>query len=298
MRRIPWDVLLTLLAGLGAGLGYSWVISPHSITDAAPNALRAEFQDHYRSAIAAAYAATGNLPRARARLSLLGDADPVEALNAQAQRVRASTGSGEQLENADQLAALASVMDEDEEGAPVATPTIGVIASGDEPLTSTSQAGLSLTEIPFMETGTPEAIETPESLETQPAATESVATPRPTRTETPPPGEPFALAGQESVCDPNLPDGLLQVLVVSSSRRQLAGVEILVTWDGGQEQFFTGLKPELGNGYADYVMTAGTTYTVQLGRGSDVAQDVTPPECQTPDGQTFYGSIKLTFQQP
>ena len=82
------------------------------------------------------------------------------------------------------------------------------------------------------------------------------------------------------------------------TRRQLAGVEIVVTWDGGKEQFFTGLKPELGNGYADYMMTPDATYTVQLARGSDVALGITPTTCQRPNGETFVGGIKLTFQQP
>jgi hypothetical protein len=130
----------------------------------------------------------------------------------------------------------------------------------------------------------------------QPTVIES--TPRPTSTFTPEPGKPFTLAGQETVCDTNLPDGLLQVFVLNRSRRQLAGTEIVITWDGGQEQFFTGLKPELGNGYADYRMTPDTTYTVQLARGSDVALGITAPTCQTPDGATFLGGIKLTFQQP
>ena len=95
MKRIPWDILLALLAGLGLGLVYSWAISPPRIVDAQPAALRADFKDQYRSVIAAAYAATGNLPRAQARLSLLGDPDPIEALNAQAQRMLATGGQVE-----------------------------------------------------------------------------------------------------------------------------------------------------------------------------------------------------------
>jgi hypothetical protein len=87
-------------------------------------------------------------------------------------------------------------------------------------------------------------------------------------------------------------------MVINRSSRQLPGVEIVIHWDGGTEQFFTGLKPELGNGYADYLMTPDITYTVQLARGSDVARGVAAPTCQSPDGATFLGSIKLTFQQP
>ena len=144
---------------------------------------------------------------------------------------------------------------------------------------------------------TPEFIETQTiPIETQPAVLES--TPRATPTPTSTPGKPFTLTGQENLCDPNLPNGLLQVLVLNRSRRQLPGVEIVISWNGGKEQFFTGLKPELGNGYADYLMTPDTTYTVQLARGSDVALGITAPTCQSPDGATFLGSIKLTFQQP
>ena len=89
MRRIPWDIILALLAGLGLGLVYAWMIAPLRVTASDPLTLRADFKESYRSAIAAAYAATGNLPRAQARLSLLKDPDPIEALNAQAQRMMA-----------------------------------------------------------------------------------------------------------------------------------------------------------------------------------------------------------------
>jgi hypothetical protein len=88
------------------------------------------------------------------------------------------------------------------------------------------------------------------------------------------------------------------VFVLNSNRRQLAGVEIVITWDGGKEQFFTGLKPELGNGYADYLMTPDITYAIQLTRGSDVALGIVAPTCQTASGETFFGSVKLTFQKP
>ena len=293
MRRIPWDVLLALLAGLGLGLVYSWIISPARIIDAQPFALRADFKDQYRSVIAAAYNATGNLPRAKARLSLLGDSDPVEALNAQAQRMRAGEASGvggEQFEHPDQVAALALALDGDHGDAALATPTAEFANNSDE--ISTVTLPPPPPDVPIVLT------ETPEVSETQPTVTIGAPTPRPTRTAIPTLGAPFALTGQESICDSNLPDGLLQVLVLNSNRRQLAGVEIIVTWDGGKEQFFTGLKPELGNGYADYIMTADITYAIQLARGSDVAVGIVAPTCQAVNGEAFFGGVKLTFQQP
>ncbi len=291
MNRIPWTVLLALLIGVGLGLVYSWVISPLQVVDAAPIALRADFKDQYRSAIAAAYAANSDLTRAQARLSLLNDSDPVEALNAQAQRMLAT---GQSFEEADQVAALASALDQNGSSLPAATQTpMAETAEGTaNPATATIPPA---SEIPLPFTETP-LIETAQVIETQ--ATSVSSTPRPTRTAIPTLGSPFALTGQESICDSNLPDGLLQVLVLSSNRRQMPGMEILITWEGGAENFFTGFKPELGNGYADYVMTPDVTYTVQLRLGSDIASGLTTPTCQTPDGATYFGGIKLTFQQP
>ena len=48
----------------------------------------------------------------------------------------------------------------------------------------------------------------------------------------------------------------------------MPGVKIIVSWDGGEEQFFAGLKPELSNCYADYIMTPEMEYTIQLAIGS------------------------------
>jgi hypothetical protein len=283
MRRLPWDILLALLAGLGLGLVYSWVISPARVTDAEPLALRADFKDHYRSAIAAAYAATGNLPRAQARLSLLGDADPIEALNAQAQRMLAS---GQSIEEADQAAGLASALDQGItlEFTPTPIPQIA------DTILLTSTPPPDPSDVPL------EVTETAQPIETQ--ATINASNPRPTRTPVPTLGAPYTLTGQETVCDPNLPDGLLQVIVFDSRRRQLAGAKIMITWNAGAEEFFTGLKPELGNGYADFIMDPNTIYTVQLGAGSDIASGLTASTCQTSDGESFLGGLKLTFQQP
>jgi hypothetical protein len=285
MRRIPWDILLALVAGIGLGLVYSWVISPLRVLNAEPTTLRADFKDQYRSVIAAAYAATGNLPRAQARLSLLGDANSVEALNGQAQRMQANNQS---FERADQVAALALALNESTRGAPVLSPTIEIADQSDNIVTATLPP--SLTDLPLELTETPPRIETPTIV--------IESTPRPTSTSTPMPGKPFALTGQETICDANLPAGLLQVVVLNSNRRQIAGVEIEITWESGEEQFFTGLKPELGNGYADYTMAPDITYSIQLTRGSDVALGITAPTCQSSTNESFLGGIKLTFQQP
>jgi len=285
MKHIPWDILLALFAGLALGLAYSWVISPLRVTNADPTALRADFKEDFRSAIAAAYAATGDLPRAQVRLALLKDPDPMDALNAQSQRMRADSDS---FQEADEVAALAVALENGSGDIPTAIIATEVVQQVEDFFTETVLPPPP--DVPLVLT------ETPQTIETQPDVI--AATARATQTPVPTLGAPFTLTGQDNVCDTNLPDGLLQVIVLNSNRRQIGGAKIIITWEGGEEQFFTGLKPELGNGYADYMMTPNVTYTIQLASGSDIAAGLTTPTCQAQSGETFFGGIKLTFQQP
>ncbi len=291
MRRVPWAILLALFAGLGLGVVYSWMIAPRGAVDTKPTVLRADFKDQYRGAIAASFAATGNLPRAQARLSLIGDPDSIEALNSQAQRMIAS---GE-FTQADQLAALALALENGYASFSVPTPTLESLDNVSVEPSITLPPPPPSEDLPFQFTETPELVETP-IVETQ--AVVDNPTPRPTRTLIPTVGAPFALIAQDTVCDTNFPDGLLQVIVFNSRRRQVAGAKIIIAWENGQEEFFTGLKPEIGNGYADFSMSPNVTYALRLAAGSDIAAGLVAPTCQTPGGEDFLGGVKLTFQQP
>ncbi|HKI55362.1 MAG TPA: hypothetical protein VJ987_14650 [Anaerolineales bacterium] len=295
MKRFPWDILLALLLGVGLGLAYAWIIAPQQLTDSTPATLRTDFKDQFRAAIAASYNSTSNLPRAQARLALLGDDNLTETLNAQAQREIANG----QFQQADQLAALAIAL---ETGASALIQNTPTFESFEPVIVEPSITPFpSPVDIPFDITGTPIETLQPVILETQiitPEANPNTATPRPTRTALPTQGAPFQLTTIDTVCDSNLPENLLQVLVYNSNHRQLAGIKIVVTWDNGGDEFFTGLKPELGNGYADFIMTTGKSYAVQLGIGSEIATDITQPTCQSSNGESFNGGYKLTFEQP
>jgi hypothetical protein len=290
MKRLPWDILFALLAGLGFGLAYAWIISPQRLTNSEPATLRADFKDQFRNAIAASYAASGNLPRAQARLGLLSDGAPANSLNAQAQREIANG----QFTQAEQLVALASALENGPSIPSQNAPTDQVA----EPLNVDPSITPfpSPADIPFTLTETPEIAQTQSTAPPQPVL--NTPTPRPTRTTVPTQGARFQLTAVDTVCDTNLPGNLLQVMVFNASRRQLAGIKVVITWDSGEEDFFTGLKPELGNGYGDYLMTPGISYSVQLGLGSEIAENLTVPICQASNGESFPGGYKLTFQQP
>lgn len=281
-KRLFFLSLLALALGFGLGATYAWLISPLRIADDSPRALRADFKDRFRAAIAAAYASTGDLERARARLALLGDPDPAQALTAQAQRMLAA---GESLESVRQVALLASILQGQQIApSPLASPT--------------SNATLS-SPLPVEATFTPEPALL--STDTQPAGASlppATSTPRPTRTPTATLGAPYQLVGQDTLCDPDLTEGLLQVIVINAVRRPVPGAEIIVAWSSGEEHFFTGLKPELGNGYADFVMTPQTIYSVRMADGGATASDLSAPVCTATDGSSYYGGLRITFQQP
>lgn len=278
-KLFPWETIPALFIGLALGLLYAWVLSPVEVVDAVPEALRADFKDQYRAVIAAAYTADNDLSRAESRLALLGDTDSYTALSAQAQR---TLSSGDTLQSF-QLAQLASAL---QGFAPTAFPAA--------PTSFIAQAF------------TPEAV-TPNSV--LPAETLSpvntdeplpyyTATSHPTRTPIPPPGAPFELAAQETVCDESMSEGLLQVITQATNRRQIPGIELILSWAGGEEHFFTGIKPELGNGYADAQMSPGVIYNLRAADGGTLVDGLTPPSCQKANGETYFGGLKITLQRP
>jgi hypothetical protein len=281
MKGFPWLLLFALAAGAGLGILYSWIIAPVQYVDTTPASLRADFKDQLRSVIAASYAATGNLERARARLKELGDTDPVRALSAQAQRMIAQ---GDSLGTVEEVAQLAEVLGS---GAAV------------QPSTATPPAPALVTPARSQAASIPPALTKtiiPEQV-INPPATISSATPRPTRTPTPAPGRPYELVAQDTLCDSELQEGLLQVIVMDARRREVAGAQIIASWDGGEEHFFTGFKPELGDGYADFIMQAGAQYSLRVADGGPPISGVSAPSCTANDGTVTTGQIKLTFQR-
>ena len=290
--RIPIYIFVALLIGLGLGLAYSWIISPVTYVDANPAILRPDFKDQYRVVIAASYTSTHDLPRARARLELLSDTDPIGELSAQAQRMVAA---GEPLENVQPLAQLATDLQQG----------FVSIPSTSTPFTNTNVINTQIVDTPFQEslpTETQIIEETTPlptlSFEQTPLVPVTTNTPRPTFTPIPAPGAPFTLVGQDTICEPGTQSGLLQFILMDSRRRQVAGIEIIVTWSQGEDHFFTGFKPELGNGYADFIMQADTIYSVRVVGGGALVPNISAPSCTDPNGVKYTGGLLLTFQQP
>jgi hypothetical protein len=293
LHNATFHMIVALLTGLGIGLVYSWLISPVTYVDANPAILRSDFKDQYRIVIAASYASNHDLARARARLELLSDTDPIGELSAQAQRM---LGSGEPFERVQPLAKLATDLQQ------------GVVSISSTSTQFTTTIETLTPEPPFVEDAIPtvtaeftELTFAPTlSFEQTPLVPQSIftSTPRPTFTAIPVPGVPFTFVGQDVVCDPTLLPGLLQFTLIDARRRQVPGIEIIVTWTDGEDRFFTGFKPELGNGYADFIMQADTIYSVRVVEGGSIVPNISIPTCTDPNGSNYNGGLLLTFQQP
>jgi hypothetical protein len=135
----------------------------------------------------------------------------------------------------------------------------------------------------------------PQPSPTSPAQPGLSATPPPSPT----PAPSFRLVEQTALCAPASAPGRIVVWVEDGLGNPLPGVEVVVSWDTGQDRFFTGLRPVRGAGYADFEMAPGIEYDVSLAAyGGDVAQglvaDLSPGLCQ-PDVENQ--DWRLTFKQ-
>jgi hypothetical protein len=284
-------IVFALLLGFGMGLAYSWGIAPVEYVDASPVLLRSDFKDQYRIVIAAAYASSHDLARARARLELTSNTDPLADLKGQAQRM---VGSGDAA-GMELLVQLASDLQKGVAGIPLTSTPDGMETHAPVIQTSTMTGVIStFTPLPVEPTFTPVS----SNNLTPFVPPQFTLTPKPTQTAAPNAGTPFVLVGQDEVCDPGIQPGLMQFKFLDSHRRQVAGVEIVVISVASEDHFFTGFKPEVGDGYADFVMQENTSYSIRIVEGGTFLTNITAPTCTDPNGTKSLGGLSLSFQQP
>jgi hypothetical protein len=291
-RRGSWYLLTGAVLGVAFGLFYSWVISPVKYVDAPPYALRADYKDEYRALVATAYLYSGDLVRAQDRLAQLKDDETSQTIANQAQRALAEGRPEEEIQA---LGILAMALGE-----------------GVSPIASRIPPTLAETSIPSTSafTPTPLLIETTTTptitLQTSPIPSNTLQIPitmstsEPTRTATPTAtqGAPLVLQETKLVCNIDQPEPLIQVDVLDAAGQPVPSVELVVTWDGGEDHFFTGLKPELGLGYGDFIMTPEVVYSVRPADGGQALNDLTVAECLVDNDSRYWGSWFLTFVQP
>ncbi len=291
-RRSPLFLLTGLVVGFILGLVYAWIFTPVESFETHPASLQDGYKDIYREMIAVAYMANGDLGRAKARLELLEDEDPARRLTVQAQQTLGKDGS-------EGIAQALGIL-----AAHLADEAVALIPTGAE---SPAETGSALSP-PTDGVSTPTKTRNPTANRStisapgteQPAIPAETDIARQTATQTPivTQGAPFTLVEMPIDCSKEYPTPLIQVIVLNASNFPVPGVEIVVTWDGGSNSFFTGFKPEFGLGYADFEMTPGVVYDLQLVGGDKPVTGLTARDCEGSGGARYWGSWRLTFKQP
>lgn len=104
----------------------------------------------------------------------------------------------------------------------------------------------------------------------------------------------FRQAFVEAFCNPNI-SGVIEIYVRDVSGVGIAGLAVQVTDNDRQQSvFYTGLKPERGDDYADFEMTAGKRYRVAILDQGQPSQEIEATPC---DGDGTLTSYRVVIQQ-
>lgn len=275
-QGVAWGSLIAgLVLGVAAGLAYAWFVNPVNYVDIQPRQLKSEFRDQYVLLIGQAYLQDLDLARARQRLGTLGINDPAGVVSQQADQAFARSASPQYIRA---LTVLAEALGGHPQAASVFSGTAVVPGSGNQTPSPTFEAIPTLTPSP-----------------TAPPPSPTVPTP----TETPvliPTNATMKLVAEQTLCDADHPAGQMQVYVLDVNNAGIPAVKVLISWDGGSDVFFTGLKPELGPGYGDFDMEASKTYTVTLVGLAEPVVGISSAPCTTTDTKTTQlPTYQLTF---
>lgn len=275
-RRSPRSAWLPLAAGLlmglVAGLIYAWFVDPVTYTDVSPDRLNPEDQQEYVQLVADAYLHDLDLARARLRLERLGAGSATLLV---AEQADAALLRGEDPARVRSLATLAEALG----GAPVAA---GVFSGTSVPTSPPQTALPRASAVGAQPSPTPE-----------PSATPTLVTPSPTPDRFP--QRELILTAREVVCEDGASPPRIEVYVLDEQGEGIPGVPVLAEWAGGQETFFTGLKPEAGPGYADLDVEPDQTYTLTLVERGEPVVGLTTAACTTPSGSAATPGYRLTF---
>jgi hypothetical protein len=279
---ISWaGALVGLVLGLVIGLVYAWQIDPVVVRNVAPADLQSADQQAYIVSAALEYSAKGDLQQAVERLlEVAPDQNPFEvAANTTCELIR--TGQVDDVGDIEVIRSLRSIYEPQGVQAPCDTQAFNTPV----PVTLVIPSPT----ITFTPSITPVASKTP-TLEIAPAP---VSSPLPNSTQAVG-GTRFREAFLESYCDP-ANNGLIEVYVRDSASNPLSGVAILIADNQRREAlFYSGLKPERGEDYADFQMEAGQSYRLGIEGEGMLTRAIDAIPC---DAAGTLASYRVVLQQ-
>jgi len=273
---VVW-LFIGFVVGVAGGLFYSWRVDPRIQTDVRPGQLAEDGKQRYMISIALSYAKNHDIVRAANRLTELGK----------------------------DWQAMAELACQLSQTSYIGT-TAGLIAVRSMVELSGSQGAKSCASVQMpIYTDTPRPTPIPDAL-TPTRVLIATKTPTPTLgptftpplqvTETPTPTGDFSITGPEAFCDAKTP-GLITILVRDPGDVGIPGALLEIINGDARERFFTGLLPERDPGYADYQMTTGQSYQVQMPGLSARSRAMDAVECTAKDGTKTQASYRVIFKR-
>jgi len=260
-----------LAVGLALGLTLTWVVWPVQYYDTDPVDLRPEHKEDYIALVGTAYAIDGDLARAEARLAKLEEKDIGSVVAGLAERY---LREGRDVEKTRSLAKLADAL-----GVSTSAMLVYIATPTPLPTLATEEASVALgppppmvpTPTPPATAGLPGVITTSEAI--------------------------FHLLEKRRFCE-GQDGGRILVYVRDEEGQGLPSVRIAVFWPEGEDEFFTGLKPEEDAGYADFEMQQGIVYNLAVAGAEGVeglSTEFSAADCSNVE-QPVPSSWRLVFQ--
>ncbi|MFP4321335.1 MAG: hypothetical protein ACLFTK_02675 [Anaerolineales bacterium] len=257
--------LLGLVLGVLLGLFYAWQIDPVIVTNTAPADLDSSDKRMYIAAIAQEYGATGDLQQAVTRLlDVEPDGNPFEvAANAACGLMR--SGDINHVSDTEIIRSLRAIYEPQ-----------GIVAECD---ISAFNTPVPVTIIPATPTPSPTTTITPVATKTPTPQLDPgpLSTPLPTHTPVGVAG--FRQAFVEPFCTPGI-SGIIEIYVRDANGAGLPGIPVeVIDSDRNRAVFFTGLKPERGDDYADFAMAPDERYRVGVVDAGQPTQELAATPC-------------------
>jgi hypothetical protein len=257
--KIGGALIVGLLLGLAGGLIYTWFIAPVQYYDTYPPMLSPRHRQEWIGMAAWTYSLEGNWDRTQTRLLHLPESEVRDGALAVLEE---AVVLGQTMEVLQRLARLASAY--------------GATGPGVAIYTGTTLAPSVTESAPPARATTP-----PTPLLPLPSATavaSALPTPMPTATRVPTgtldlaPSSPFTIISQTLTCElePRIAVSLEVSRTVTErgrERSEITGLpnrELWLIWDSGADRAITGFRPEIGLGYADFVVEPGHTYNLYI----------------------------------
>lgn len=108
-------------------------------------------------------------------------------------------------------------------------------------------------------------------------------------------GADYLMVEQQNICvDANDPP-LLKLFLLNAEGLPASGIRLLLKSKGGDADTFTGLRPELGAGYAEFDLFPHEQYMLEI-QDVDNLLGIKAPLCPIEGGGEFWGSLLLTLR--